>query len=205
MSEPISSSSVSFWRLKMQFEGAASHVLDFARVCLVFTDARALWQGLHEICAEFDTVSVRNYHRPSLQSLLGSRSVEVLVVLGGASRSCNLDRPHLCEIQLMEASFFYARVHAEGKLRQVRANMAHLLSRSRSCIDVEALAYLARWTATKPKQGHLLTVFRQRLRRRFGSLVAAWRLALDNTRLAKFKAFKNVCQQLNDREHTTEF
>lgn len=182
------------------------HLLDLARASLIFTDAKALRQGLEEIKEQFEVVSIRNYYHPSLQNMLGHRYIEVNVVL-----SENLEAPHVCEIRLIEMCYWtherqIMKQEPEGSyIEKMSRILAEMYFMSDNLTDRKALEYLVKWTLNKPRDVHALTVFRRHLKRHYGSAVAAWRLALKDAPLVPFIEFRRVCQQLKQRENTTEF
>eukprot|EP00443_Scrippsiella_acuminata_P042059 CAMPEP_0115289562 /NCGR_PEP_ID=MMETSP0270-20121206/63575_1 /TAXON_ID=71861 /ORGANISM="Scrippsiella trochoidea, Strain CCMP3099" /LENGTH=1481 /DNA_ID=CAMNT_0002706749 /DNA_START=54 /DNA_END=4496 /DNA_ORIENTATION=- len=174
------------------------HLLDLARLSLVFKDSSMLRTGLEHILDRFEVVQVRNHYQPQMQGLLGERWVEVLVVLKDG-----LTFPIVCEIRLEEESFFDARMKADEHVEKVCQGIRDLYAKA--SVSNEAIQYFIKWSLHRPKEIHALTVFRRQLSRRHGSSIVAWRRLFGTATQLNFNSFRETCGKLNVRDRTVEF
>jgi len=166
------------------------HLLDLARLSLVFPDCVALRSGLEQLLEQFEVVDVRNHYQPHSVGLLGERCVELLVVV-----KQGLAMPHVCEIRLEELSFFEARSEVEPKVRGVCERLATMYA---SCgADADAIAYLASNILRSPAEVHNVRIFRRHLARVFGSCAVAWRRVFGSNCSITFWNFREMCHQLS--------
>merc|ERR1719399_2775015 len=113
------------------------HLLDVARLKLVFSSCEMLQAGLDQILRRFEVVDVRNFF--ATPGRLGVRYVEVLVVVH-VERDPGDMIPHVCELRLEELCFNksqeVARPHMEELYQQLQRiyDVAHK--------DVSAIQYL---------------------------------------------------------------
>jgi len=179
------------------------HLLDLARMTLVFSNSHLLQKGLDNIIQHFEVVHVQNfYNQPSR---MGYRSVVLHVYLhvdpgGGAAGS---KTPHVCELQLEELCFHRAREAANPHLDDFAQRLSALFRDA--ALDADAVNHLARWLLASPLESHALRLFRRQLAKRYGSTVAAWRQSLGNCRRLNFCHFREICQVLKCRENAPEF
>mmetsp|Transcript_16956 Transcript_16956/g.45259 ORF Transcript_16956/g.45259 Transcript_16956/m.45259 type:complete len:1062 (+) Transcript_16956:2328-5513(+) len=174
------------------------HLLDLARISLVFKDSSLLRTGLEHILASFEVVQVRNHYQPHMQGLLGERWVEVLVVFKDG-----LTFPVVCEIRLEEECFFNARMQADQHVEKVCQGIRALYSKA--LVAQEAIEYFIKWSLHRPKEIHALTIFRRQLARRHSSSIVAWRRLFGTAPHVDFNAFRETCGKLNVRDRTVEF
>jgi len=172
------------------------HLLDLARVCMVFVDATLLRAGLDQIIDKFEVVDVRNHYHPSQANLLGEQYVEVIVVM-------KIPEPFLCEIRLEEYPFFIARQKALPHLDKIGETMAQLYTGNGG--DPPAIAYLAKWILFQPKESQHLRVFKKHLAHRHGSTVVAWRKAFGGENQVPYNTFRQVSQEVGQRHRCSEF
>lgn len=182
------------------FDNRHRHLVDIARLSLVFPDANMLRCGLEDVIAEhtmFEVLDVRNRYHHSHQNLLGERCVEALVIM---KAGCE---PFICELRLEEAAYFQAREKAEPLMREIQRGFSALYESTGR--DVGAIEYLVKWTLQKPVENHALKVFRRHLSQKWGSMANVWRRPLGGTKQVDFKRFRDVCQQQSQREQTVRF
>jgi len=74
-----------------------------------------------------------------------------------------------------------------------------------AALDPAAVNHLARWLLASPLESHGLRIFRRQLTKRYGSMVAAWRQSIGNSRQLNFCHFREICQVLKCRENAPEF
>jgi len=118
-------------------------------------------------------VDVRNHYAPSMQSPLGERYIEVLVVL-----TEGLEIPHVCEIRLEELGFFQAAEKAAPHLKRVCKGFATIYEDSGA--HPAAIEFMARKVLRAPSEPHGIRVFRRHLAITFGSIPVAWRRVFGN-------------------------
>mmetsp|Transcript_105368 Transcript_105368/g.187342 ORF Transcript_105368/g.187342 Transcript_105368/m.187342 type:complete len:1389 (-) Transcript_105368:59-4225(-) len=177
------------------------HLTDLARVSLVFASCDLLQAGLDVILGDFEVVDVRNNFRTPSRS--GCRNVEVLVILEIDMGNGSPPRPHVCEIRLEEHNYWKAANQTQPFMEQLLSVLTHhygMLGRDPSCIE-----YLARYILTSPYESHGLRVFKRHIMRRWGSVASCWRKYFGNNRLMPFLKFRDVCKELNCREHSTAY
>jgi len=179
--------------------GMYRHLLDIARVTLVFSDASLLRGGLQQIIQEFNVVAVRNHYHPSMQSLLGDRYISVYVII-----SEGLKNPHICEIRLEEFHFYFAREKASFEVDKICELMCRVYQKRKCVTDPDAINHLVKHTLNRPKPSHNLMIFHRHVCRHYGSLVVAWRQAFGNSRQVEFSAWRAVCQSLLHREQAVD-
>jgi len=179
------------------------HLLDLARMTLVFSNSQLLQKGLDEITQHFEVIHIQNlYNQPSR---MGYRSVVVHVYLdvdvgGGVAGS---SMPHVCELQLEELCFHRAREAANPHLNDFASRLSALFHDA--ALDPDAVNHLARWLLASPLESHGVRVFRRQLTKQYGSTVAAWRQSLGNSHQLNFGHFREICQVLKCRENAPEF
>eukprot|EP00443_Scrippsiella_acuminata_P042343 CAMPEP_0115207678 /NCGR_PEP_ID=MMETSP0270-20121206/20838_1 /TAXON_ID=71861 /ORGANISM="Scrippsiella trochoidea, Strain CCMP3099" /LENGTH=1441 /DNA_ID=CAMNT_0002621275 /DNA_START=33 /DNA_END=4355 /DNA_ORIENTATION=+ len=183
-------------------EGRYQHLLDLARASIVFANSRMLRAGLEHILAEFEVVAVRNHYHPSLHNIIGSRCVDVYVVISDEDETFT---PHICEIRLEEMGFHLARAKVHPHLDQIAEIFCKFYEHRKTIKDPKAIRYLAQWVLFRPKDSHGAIVFRRHLARRYGSTVNAWRMALGDDSLVDFLTFRQCCQNLAYRDQTVEY
>mmetsp|Transcript_19 Transcript_19/g.64 ORF Transcript_19/g.64 Transcript_19/m.64 type:complete len:994 (-) Transcript_19:60-3041(-) len=174
------------------------HLLDLARLTLVFANCEMLQAGLDHICDNFEVLDVRNHF--ALPHRLGTRFMEVQLVLSTVAAGGSA--PHVCELRLEEFSFYRARDAAAPHLESFYEKLRSLYDRAATNMD--AVLYLARSVLESPQEAHVLRQFRRHLARRFGSTVGGWRRSFGSSRLVTFERFRDVCQALKIREHAAE-
>lgn len=165
------------------------HLLDLARISLVFADSAMLKAGLKNLCEEFDVVLVSNYYVPRRGNLIGDKYIVCYLILNQ-----NLDTPHICEIRLDELSYFLGRKTAERNMEQIGNVLRNYIPYT---AEPGTVLYYIKWILTRPKLSRTTTQFKNLLAREFGSLVVAWRTAFGNNQLLDFGTFKKVCAQLS--------
>eukprot|EP00930_Biecheleria_cincta_P014830 TRINITY_DN12591_c1_g5_i1.p1 TRINITY_DN12591_c1_g5~~TRINITY_DN12591_c1_g5_i1.p1 ORF type:complete len:1613 (+),score=403.60 TRINITY_DN12591_c1_g5_i1:103-4941(+) len=176
------------------------HLLDLARISLVFASCDLLQAGLDIILGHMEVVDVRNNFRTPARS--GNRIVEVLVILEVDKGDGNM-MPFVCEIRLEEHNFWQARQKAEPYMQDLCEKVAaHYSAVGR---NPEAVGYLSRWLLDTPCESHNLRVFKRHLLRHFGSTIGAWRRVFGSSRLMTFLKFRELCAELKCREHATEY
>jgi len=177
------------------------HLLDLARVCLVFASCDLLQAGLDIILGAFEVVDVRNNFRSP--SRAGLRNVEVLVILEIEIGDGSPPKPHVCEIKLEEHNYWKAARRSEPYMQELQSVLTQhygMLGRDPMCIE-----YLARFILDSACESHGLKVFKRHIMRRWGSAAGAWRKYFGNNRLMPFSKFRDVCKELKCREHSTSY
>eukprot|EP00927_Polykrikos_kofoidii_P015363 TRINITY_DN16815_c0_g1_i1.p1 TRINITY_DN16815_c0_g1~~TRINITY_DN16815_c0_g1_i1.p1 ORF type:complete len:1519 (-),score=314.14 TRINITY_DN16815_c0_g1_i1:179-4546(-) len=179
------------------------HVLDYARMLLVFSSCDMLQAGLDQILRRFEVVDVRNYF--NTPGRLGVRFVEVLVIvkIGESNSEPKFMLPHVCELRLEELCFHKAQEMAAPHMDKFFAGVRSVYARHGR--DQDSLLHLVHTVLSKPAPSHDLRVFRCHMAKRNGSSIAAWRRNLGGGRLFSFPRFRELCQSLNCGEHTTEY
>jgi len=157
-----------------------------------------LQAGLDQILRRFEVVDVKNYF--NVPGRLGLRYVEVLVIMQVGEGENRI--PHICEIRLEELCFHKAQELSAPHMENFNEQFRHIYNRAGR--DTDALKHLVRMVLSTPKCSHNLRVFRCHLAHRYGSTICAWRRYLGGGRLLSFTKFREVCQQLNCGEHSTE-
>eukprot|EP00933_Yihiella_yeosuensis_P080212 TRINITY_DN93614_c0_g1_i1.p1 TRINITY_DN93614_c0_g1~~TRINITY_DN93614_c0_g1_i1.p1 ORF type:complete len:736 (+),score=171.92 TRINITY_DN93614_c0_g1_i1:298-2208(+) len=177
------------------------HLLDLARLSLVFASSDLLLAGLETMTGQFEVVDVRNSFR--LPSKSGLRMVEVLLIVEVDMEDGRPPTPFVCEVRLEEHSFWKARQRAEVHLNEL---MSHMSKHYSSAVRVPGtVEYVARWSLDSPADSHNCRIMRRHCVRHFGSSVGAWRRAFGNNRLVSFSQFRDICKELKCREHATEY
>ena len=175
------------------------HLLDLARISLVFRNCDFLQHGLDLILTQFEVVDVRNGFRNPPRS--GERFVEILVILEVEQEDAGEPIPHVCEIRLEEINFYNARVRAEPLVQDLVGQLTQHYKQNPS-----SMAYLGRWILNSQTQSHGLRVWHKHLAKRFGSAVSAWRQKFGLTRLVTFAKFRDVCcKETKSGPHATEY
>jgi len=141
------------------------HLLDLARISLVFRNCDFLQHGLDLILTQFEVVDVRNGFRNPPRS--GERFVEILVILEVEQEDAGEPIPHVCEIRLEEINFYNARVRAEPLVQDLVGQLTQHYKQNPS-----SMAYLGRWILNSQTQSHGLRVWHKHLAKRFGSAVS---------------------------------
>eukprot|EP00929_Paragymnodinium_shiwhaense_P058836 TRINITY_DN29474_c0_g1_i1.p1 TRINITY_DN29474_c0_g1~~TRINITY_DN29474_c0_g1_i1.p1 ORF type:complete len:1401 (-),score=481.33 TRINITY_DN29474_c0_g1_i1:28-4230(-) len=177
------------------------HLLDLARLLLVFATCETLLAGLDQILRTFEVVDVRNYFQTP--NKLGARYIDVLVVIPiekGEDRF-----PHVCELRLQELCYHKATVLADSALKKFEGGLRKVYSNSER--DLEAVVQLARKQLMQQPTNHYLRVFRCLFAKKWGTTVCGWRRALcnSNAKVMHFSKFREVCNQLTLAERATEF
>lgn len=175
------------------------NLVDLARVSLVYSDAAMLNAALDDILKRFEVCQIRNFYHPQMQTLLGDRYVEVLVII-----TDRLEVPHVCEIRLEELSFFDAREKAWQHLKSVQKGFSEIYGRTGR--DKASIEYLVKHVLYSPKSDHRLKIFRRHLAQKWGCVVNVWRKMLGpREQLVGFRKFRDVCCQQGQRESTARF
>jgi hypothetical protein len=180
--------------------GCFKHLLDLARVLIVFSSCDMLVAGLDQIKRRFEVVDVRNYFQKPARC--GARFVEVLVVIQVPDDSGNT-YPHVCELRLEEMCFHKAREQAAPFLRQFTDAFHGLYDRANR--DCECLEGFVRTTLQRPDVSKNLRVFKCHFAKRYGSTISGWRQEFSGQRLLDFKQFRSVCQKMKVGERAAEF
>ncbi|OLQ05592.1 hypothetical protein AK812_SmicGene11207 [Symbiodinium microadriaticum] len=131
------------------------HVLDMARIGLVFQNCDFLQDALDLILSQFEVVDVRNKFRTACRT--GERFVEVLLILEVETEDGQM--PHVCEVRLEEINFYNARARAEPVMQE-------LLGKTPGCKAVDNSR--AGDPSDEPQAP-------KHISRRFGSALGAWR------------------------------
>jgi len=187
-------------KAKVKFQPAEGcrcywHLLDLARLALVFPSCDLLHAGLDEVISTFEVVQVRNFFMTPTH--LGERFIEVLVVIkleDDEGTQC----PLVCEIRLEDINFYRAKQLVARPLEEFYKRLHVLLNRSSR--DMDALTYVAKAKLNGPSDSHALRVFRRHLAQTYGSIVTAWR-RLGCGRLVSFERFREICKVLKCREY----
>jgi len=166
------------------------HLLDLARLCLVYSDCASLRMGLEQVQEEFEVVDIRNHYVPSAVTLLGERYIEVLVIVKEG-----LPTPHVCELRLEEEVFFKARIRCAQDLNLVCQGFATMYAHRG--VHPGSVEYLARKVLRSPADSHGVRLLRRHLERVYGSSIVAWRRAFGGSPLVAFMKFREACQQLS--------
>jgi len=179
------------------------HLMDLARLDLVFADCESLQRGLEQVCSEFEVLDVRNkYHPAILPNMLGERFVEVLIVIKAPQHGVTV--PFVCELRLEELCYFEARAAARPHLEKV-CHGFRAVYKLAAGKDLDAIEYAAHWALHRPQESQLRRLFQRHLAQRFGSSVAAFRTLLGDGILIPFVRFREACQLLGKRDRTVEF
>jgi hypothetical protein len=184
-------------------KGSYRHLLDLARLLLVFSNCDMLSSGLDQILRRFEVVDVRNYFaRPGR---LGIRFVEVLVVVQ-VNRGDEMHPdliPHVCELRLEEMCFHKAQEGIAPALRNWYTSYHHLYDRPSR--DPACLSFLAHQVMFRPAVPHDVRVFKCHFAKRYGSTISGWRKEFGSSKLLDFRFFKTACQKMGYGERATEF
>ncbi|CAE7774575.1 unnamed protein product [Symbiodinium sp. CCMP2592] len=198
------------------------HVLDMARIGLVFQNCDFLQDALDLILSQFEVVDVRNKFRTACRT--GERFVEVLLILEVETEDGQM--PHVCaacrpvanfatesrnawtsreveelEVRLEEINFYNARARAEPVMQELLAKISkHYSSKNPRCME-----HLCRWVLETPQMSHKLRAFKKHISRRFGSALGAWRRHFGITRVVPFAKFRNLCKEVKCWKHSTEY
>jgi len=177
------------------------HLVDLARVGLVFSNCDMLQAGLEHILRCFpEVVFVSN--RFSTPSRLGGRWVEMLVVLQLVTEDGE-KVPHVCELRLEELSMHRARIQAEEDMD--RFFRAIRRTYDRASRELDAVVYMAHSIISKPIGNQNLRTFRCNLARQFGSTICGWRRILaGGGRQLNFQRFRDACHTFKCRRSVTE-
>lgn len=175
------------------------HLLDLARVSLVFESCDALRSGVLDVCRAFEVLDIRNRYRPGASGLLGERFVEVLVV--AFVETAAGFTPFVCEIRLEELCFFKARAQARPHVDALCSVFRKAFGAGR---DVDAVDYVARCALVTPLRGSRRAALHGHMAHRFGSTVWAWRFALGGGPLVTFRSFQDAYLQVGSREACVE-
>jgi len=108
------------------------HLLDLARLALVFPNCDMLLKGFEHVSRRFQVVAVRNHF--STPTRLGERFVEVLVVINVDGPE-GATTPHICELRLEEMAFHKARLSAAPYLARFMDHLCGLYRRPRLRLD----------------------------------------------------------------------
>jgi len=170
-------------------ERKCKHLLDLARLALVFPSCALLQAGLEEVIARFEVVQIRNNY--ATPSRLGGRCIEVLIVLklhnDDGTAACQV-----CELRLEDLHFNRARQMSARHLEEFEQRFRILCGRSSR--DMDCLAYVMRSTLHGRADSHALRVFRRHLAQTYGSIPTAWR-RLGCGRLVSFEKFRDICHK----------
>ncbi|CAE7333417.1 unnamed protein product [Symbiodinium natans] len=173
------------------------HVLDMARIGLVFPSCDFLQDALDLILNQFEVVDVRNGFRTPCRT--GDRFVEVLLILEVETEDGPM--PHVCEVRLDEINFYNARARAEPVMQELLGKISkHYSNKHPRCME-----HLSRWVLESPGMSHGLRSFKKHLLRRFGSALGAWRRHFGLSRLVPFHKFRNLCKEMQTYKHSTEY
>lgn len=176
------------------------HVLDLARMALVFPSCDMLQAGLEHIIRRFQVLSVANYFRTPTR--LGARFVRVLVLIRVGDGADKED--HVCEMQLEHQLFHKARLAVERHIDEAHMVLRAAFSSALLEQDVELIVYISRSVLSRPHESRRLRAFRCHLARRYGSTISAWRGDLAGHRCLQFARLREVCNLLSCSEHTSE-
>lgn len=177
------------------------HVLDYARLGLVFQGYDQLQQGIEEIISSFEVHSVRNYVKSP--NALGLRYVEVAVVVVVTPPGAADPIPHVCELRLEDINAYRMRQALDPHLVAFEDQVRSLADGT--LFDPTELVHVARSALTAPQAGNIVRSFRRALVRQFGNAVNAFRKYVrEGARLLSFQRFKELCQVLKIQDHTVD-
>jgi hypothetical protein len=162
------------------------NVMDFSRLTVIFSNCGLLLATLDDLLSGkqgLDIVRVCNYFDKPTR--LGERFVEVLVVVT-VSREDGTTIPHICELKLEELRYWEARADMEPHVEEFMRGLG-AVHNSGPHLDYVGQTVLA----SAASEGRQLRLFKSRLTRYFGSVVAAWR-RLCPDRIMTFQRFIEI-------------
>jgi len=178
-----------------------SHVLDLARIGLVFKNSIDILLAIRDIHECFEVVQVRNFYCPSIQNHVGERWVEICVVV-----TEGLPQPHVCEIRLEEQCFFDARMATAAHIQSIAQGFSEVYQIiTDGMVRGDAVQYLVQWALRRPKDSPALSRFRRKLAGKFRSNVSAWRRAFKNQPNVSFHDFRTMTMMLQCQKCVVEF
>jgi hypothetical protein len=176
------------------------HLLDLARLTLVFANSEMLMAALEGILRQFEVVRVRNYFQTP--GRLGARFLEILVTIEVQREGSQVKVPHVCELRLEVRSYQHAHAAVAPHLEDFESRLRAVCT-SWPTVDVDEMMYLASSVLAGVPESHELRAFKIKLARSYGSPLGACR-QLCSGRLLTFGRFREICEQVRCRERTFE-